>query len=286
MKFKRICIALAMIGLLITGTASAEVIGEAIMTGYTYMNGQGSVTTYPEDAKDYFVVSALEVFGADGDADLWGYAWVKFDVLATETVESAYLVIDLLGTGSMTGGNPPATTTDLPAYLDVYDPGDVDVEGLTVYGEDGYGSSEAAAQVEALKDALLDETPVSSLTMTASGTYSIDITELYNSWVLDPDSNNGIVLASGYVYDGWIPENVTNEWINSLTYEEYHAYVQEILDTAALSGSVYASFDRDGANAPYISTTVVTSAVPVPGAFCLLCFGLVGLAGLRRARNR
>ncbi len=275
MKFKNMFIALAMIGMIFTGTASAEVIGESIMTGYTYMSGQGSYTTYPDDSKDYFVVSALEVFG--GDEDMWGYSWVKFNVLATETVESAYLVIDLLGTGSMTGGNPPATTADLPAYLDVYDPGDVDVETLTAYGDD--------ANVVDLKNTLLTQSAISSLTMTANGTYSLDITDLYNSWVLDPDSNNGIVLASGYVYDGWIPE-LTQAFFDSLQEDEElaNAYATELFATAAECGSVYASFDREGATAPYISTTAVSS-VPVPGTFFLLGAGLVGLAGLRRTRK-
>jgi hypothetical protein len=274
MKFKSIFITLTMIGMIFAGTASADTIGNTIMTGYTYMGGQGSYSTYPDDSKDYFIASCLEVFGRDGIEDMWGYGWAKFSVSATETVESAYLVIDLLGTGSMGGANPAATTEDLPAYLDVYDPGAVDVATLTAGGDN--------PNVADLKDTLLDQTPVSSLTMTANGTYSLDITDLYNSWVLDPDSNNGIVLASGYVYDGWI-EPLTQEFYDSLQDDEElaTAYATELFATAAKCGSVYASFDRDGATAPYIST----SAVPVPAALWLLGSGLLGLVGLRRRKG-
>ncbi len=265
MNIKRILMALALFSMVITGTASAEVIGTCELTGYTYMGGLGATTTYPESSKDYFVATALELFG--GDSDMWGYSWLKFEVTETETVESAYLVLDLLGVGAMSFGNPEATTEELVASLDLYDPGDVDVETLD------------KDTVSALRDTLLTQTALSSLTMTSNGTYYLDITDLYNSWILDPDSNNGIILASGYNYEGYI-KDITQEYIDSLTDEEYNALLTEMLLIASESGSVYASFGNENGSAPYISSTV-----PVPGTLMLLGCGLAGLAGLRRARH-
>lgn len=259
MKLRNIVIILT-ITLMITGvanTASADVIGNATMTGYTYMNGQGSYCSTPDSpVKDYFIASALSIDESYGDQDLWGYGWAKFEVLATGTVESAYLTVDLLGVGSMTFGNPYAATEDVPAILDIYDPGDVDVASLR---PDGGHDKEAQAD---LRNTLLTLNPIASLTMTANGTYALDITDLYNSWILDPGSNNGVVLASGYEFEGSIAD---------LTQEE-------LLKVANDSGSVYASFGREGANAPYIST----SPVPVPAAIWLFVSGLVGVAGFRR----
>jgi hypothetical protein len=268
MNFKKTIMILTITLLFISlgNTASADIIGNATMTGYSYMSGQGSNSNTPDEIyndghKEYFIASALSI-DENAAEDMWGYGWVKFEALATETVDSAYLTFDLLGVGSMTFGNPYAATEDVPAILDIYDPGEVDVADLRPND-----SHDVAAQL-ALRNTLLASNPITSLTMIANGTYSLDITDLYNSWILDPESNNGIIFASGYEFEGSMEELAQTDPV---------AFMQMAND----SGSVYAGFGREGANAPYIST----SAVPVPGAVWLLGSGLLGLMGIRRRKK-
>lgn len=252
MKFERICIALTIIYVAIIGTASADIIGDCILTGYSYMNGQGSETSTPDDHyKNYFVATPLSLV-PDHPDDMWGMSWVKFDVLSTETVNSAYLVVDLLGVGAMSFGNPAPASEDLIAKLDVYSPGDIDVANV-----DAYDNRDSLL---ALKQNLLTtDAAVSSITMTSNGTYSIDITDLYNGWVADPYTNNGLVLASAVGWEGEITQD-------------------NLFDVANRIGSVYASFGRDGANAPYISTT------PIPEPMSLLLMGIGASVLLKRRK--
>ncbi len=211
-------------------TVSAEILGEANLTGYTYMGGGSANTSTPDgpdSQKDY--VSAQPIDYYFGVANFWGYGWTKFDV-GTETVSSAYLVLDLLGVGNM--GASDASESN-PGILDIYSPGTTDVADLGV--DEGLRTS--------LHDSLSGTTPfVNDFTMTANGTYFIDITSIYNGWVDGTIANNGLILST----------NVDN------------------------SGPRFASFGNADGNAPYISS------VPVPGAFLLMGFGLVGLIGFTR----
>jgi hypothetical protein len=172
----------------LTQSASAEVIGDCTVTGYTFMGGGSAYQSTPAgpNAKDYFLAQPLNfTFSMGGPPqNMWGYGWAKFDVGA-ETVDEAYLVLDLLGVGAM--GTTPATPGN-PGILDIYDPGATDVAGL------GGGTQ---ADRLALRDALDAATPlVSAFTMTSNGTYFIDITEMYNGWVDGSITNNGLVFSA------------------------------------------------------------------------------------------
>ncbi|WP_319523073.1 VPLPA-CTERM sorting domain-containing protein [uncultured Desulfosarcina sp.] len=173
-------VALLIGGFAITGTASADVIGDCTLAGYTFMGGGFA---YTNDTKDYLLAQPLEYYY--GESNYWGYGWLKFDI-GTETVDSAYLVLDILGSGSM-------SITDLSEEnvgdLSIYSAGTTDVDDLaddstarsnlqsTLYDDDG-----------SLLLATLDS-------MTSNGLYYIDITDIYNSWVSGTD-NNGLVLVS------------------------------------------------------------------------------------------
>lgn len=221
-----------LVALAAVGTAPADVIGDCSLTGYTFMGGSGVYVSTPEgpNAKDYFRAQSLN-WDYSG-TNMWGYGWAKFENIATEPVESAYVVFDLLANGSMS--DDPVTPEE-PAELYLYDAGTIDVEDLE-YGSD---------LLLELRDNL-DEGGVvlDFLTMTSVGTYSIDITDLYNSWVTDGDSNHGVVFVA--------PDDG--------------------------NGGKYASFDNADGVAPYVSTV----PVPEPGTMGLLVCGAVGLFVRRR----
>ena len=139
-----------------TAAASADVLGECAMTGYTFMGGGSAYFSTPENTggKDYFPRLVVELRLTATAPTMWGYGWVKFDVGDT-AVDSAYLVFDLLGVGSMSVVPP---TAENPAYLDVYDPGAIDVASIT----------DVIAR-DTLRNNLDASSPLASLTMTADG---------------------------------------------------------------------------------------------------------------------
>jgi hypothetical protein len=182
-KFMGIAAILA-VALVSSGPALADVIGTCTVTGYTFMGGGTAYESTPSgpNAKDYFLAQPLNY--DFGGTNMWGYGWAKFDV-GTETVNEAYLVLDLLGVGAM--GLAPATPT-APGILDIYDPGATDVAGL--------GTATQAERL-AMRDTLDAATPlVDAFTMTSDGTYAIDITDIYNDWADGTIANNGLVFSA------------------------------------------------------------------------------------------
>jgi hypothetical protein len=134
-------------------------------------------------------------------------------------------------------GSVPATPAD-PAINDLYDPGTIDVADL---------ASDAALR-GTLRDNLDGSTPlVDDVTWTANGTYSIDITDLYNDWVTGDKANNGLVFAA--------PDEGM--------------------------GSKFASFGNSGGTAPYLSDVYV----PEPATMAMLGSGLIALVAARRRRR-
>jgi hypothetical protein len=175
-------IALLIGGLATAPMASADIIGDATLTGYTFMGGGSAYVSTPEgpNAKDYFLAQPL----VESSAGYWGYGWMKFDNLETQTVDSAYLVVDLLGVGAM---NITPATPENPGILDIYTPGAIDVADL---GDD-------AALRATLQGNLAGTAPlVDAFTMTSNGTYYIDITDIYNGWVDGSITNNGLVFSA------------------------------------------------------------------------------------------
>lgn len=244
-KMFRLKIALTFVllvgGMFITTTASASVDYTATLTGYTFMGGGGS---YTSGEKDYFLAQPL-AYDYD-DLDMWGFAWIKFDDVGAETVDSAYLALDLLGVGGMVVED---ATEDYPGTIDIYN-SDVDVATLD-------GISTAFTELrESVKEGLLASTAlVEDYAMVENGLYYIDITDLYNSWVTGDIENNGLILVS----------NSSNS-----------------LEASGVVGAVGAKFASLGSvegSAPFIST------VPVPGAVWLLGSGFVGFVGLRRRKG-
>jgi hypothetical protein len=209
-------VALLLGGPAIVDLASADTIGDCCLTGYTFMGGQGPYTTRPDDdpiVKDYFLGQPLN-YDFSGQ-NMWGYGWVKFDSLESSPVDSAYLVYDLLGVGAMSVA--PATPEN-PAILDIHSPGDIDVADL---GDAGLRAT--------LRDSLDGTTPLhNDVTMTSNGRYCVDITEVYNTWVNDPNSNHGLVFSA--------PANGL--------------------------GAKFASFGNADGDAPYISSVNVTPLIP------------------------
>jgi hypothetical protein len=254
MRFKKSIIlfvtAILISGLALVHTASAGIIGDCTMTGYVYMSNYGTQLSTAESGNDYFLAQPLTYDFMGGD--MWGYSYLKFDNLSDATVESAYLVLDLLGVGGMAVTD---ATEAYPATLDIYNPGDVDV--VDIHGVDVADLDDSKLLRAVVRDELLKgETIVDRVTMPSNGTYYIDITEIYNAWVEGEIDNNGLVLAS-----------------NSPNVLEAQGYLGAV-------GAKFASFNSEYGNAPYIST------VPVPGAVWLLGSGFLGIVGLRRLRNK
>ncbi len=227
-KLPAICFGLVVAFSMVT-SVQADIIGECTLTGYTFMGGGIAYTNDGTGTKDYFLAQPL-VFMSDG-VNYWGYGWVKFNCLESTPVASAYIVFDLLGVGAMS--ITPASESN-PAILHLYDPGSIDVAGL---GDD-----------ESLRNQLQENLtadgvePIATITMTSNGTYSVDITDLYNSWVAG--DNHGIVFAA--------PDEGT--------------------------GSKYAGFGNADGNAPYISTI----PIPEPVSLFVLTSGILWLSVFRR----
>jgi hypothetical protein len=212
------------------------------------MGGMGPYTSTPAgpNIKNYFL---SQPFDYDfGGTNMWGYAWVKFDTLSPTTVDSAYLVYDLLGVGGM---QVMDATPANPGNLYLYSPGETDVNDL------GDGALRGA-----LRDQLMNDAPLyGELVMPANGTYSVDITDIYNGWVDGSITNNGLVLVSDSECSSGAVGNV---------------------------GTKYASFGNPYGNSLYVSDSVVgTLAVPVPepASMALLACGIGGML-MRRNRHK
>ena len=172
-------IALLIGAMVMAGPAAAATIGDCSLTGYTFMGGG---IAYTSPTKDYLLAQPL----VEESAGYWGYGWLKFDNLSDTAVDSAYLVVDVLGQGSM-------TITDLRATnvgdLSIYSPGTTDVGDLA---DDATLRSTLQGTLSSDDGSLLIGNDAS---MTSNGLYYFDITDLYNSWMTGAD-NNGLVLAS------------------------------------------------------------------------------------------
>jgi hypothetical protein len=175
--------------------AVTGVVYDVTLTGYTFMGGSGTkITTADSPDPDYMLAQPLKyVYYANEDSageDMWGYAWIKFGEIGTDTVEQAYLVLDLLGVGGMYIED---ASEAYPGVLHIYSPGDTDVADIV--GEDVGGEDDVELRT-AKKNALLNETPlVADYTMNSNGTYYVDITDIYNNWV-SGTANNGLILVS------------------------------------------------------------------------------------------
>ncbi len=228
--------------LVMINTASAETYS-ANLTGYTAMGGSVAFNSTPAgpNVKDKFAAGPIDLPLGPG-TNYWAYGWAKFDV-GTETVDSALLTLDLIGAGGM---QVSPAAPDRLAILDIYNPGSADITQIV---------ADPTVRSD-LRDSLMNGTNgtsriVDDFTMDANGTYTFDITSMYNGWVDGSIVNNGLVFAS---------------------------------NTGMIDGTPnFASFGNTAGNAPFIETFV--TAVPVPGAFLLFGCGLVGLIGfIRRDR--
>lgn len=205
--------------LMMVNTASADTTYQATLTGYTFMGAGAAQTSTPDgpsNQKDYFKASPMELTGAF--STFYGYSWVKFQDIGTETVASAYLALDLLEVGNMVGtpAPGPASPTN-PGILDIYNPGATDVADLA-------GSITSPLLRRTLRNNLLNTNPVvDNFTMTANGIHLIDITDTYNGWVNGSIANHGLILTTNT--DG--------------------------------AGMEFASFGKENHDAPYIVTAPV-----------------------------
>lgn len=238
-------------GLAITETASADQIGDCSLTGYAYMAGNGanvSTPTGPAYEKDYFLAQPLSYYIEDNPNNFWGFAWGKFDNLAAEPVGSAYLVFDLLGVGGMAIED---ATAEYPGTLDIYSPGDLDVADLP--GDQTEGIYTLCAT---LRDTLDNSSSplFDTIVMPSNGTYSVDITDLYNGWIDGTIANHGLVFVSN-------GENSSGN-LGSV-------------------GCKIAGFGHADGNAPYIST----ASVPEPSSLLLLAMGIGALTLLKKLRK-
>ena len=226
---KKIILTMCLVGAF-SVSSMATTIGECTLTGYTFMGGWGAHTNKD---RDYFLADPLVYM--DNGYNWWGYGWVKFGNLEDTPVASAYIVFDLLGVGGMR--KKPASESD-PAILYLYDPGSIDVEAL------GGNDDNAATLREQLQQDLTAPgvEPIATITMTSNGTYSVDIADLYNSWVAG--DNHGVVFAA--------PDNG--------------------------KASKYAGFNNANGNVPYISTV----PVPEPISLLVLTSGIPWLLTLRK----
>ncbi len=232
------CVVASIIGgLAFTQSGSAATI-DCSLTGYTFMGANDAYVSTPDGPagqKTYFLAQPLNYPMGTPPANMWGCGWIKFDDIGDSTVDSSHLYFDLLGAGAM--GTTPASE-DNPAVLDIYSAGSIDVADLG-------GDYDLRWE---LRDNLDASSPLCTITMTSNGAHSVDITDLYNSWVTGGETaNNGLVFAA--------PDQGT--------------------------GSKYASFGNASGNAPYIST----APVPEPSSLLLLAMGIGALALLKKLQR-
>lgn len=222
-----------------SGNVSATVISNCTLTGYTFMGGSGAYESLPEgsNTKDYFLGQSL--YYDYGGVNFYGYGWAEF-IVGDETIDSAYLVFDLIGVGAM--GTTDASAEN-PAYVDIYSAGDHDVSELDT-------DSELRAELQAALYGTESLTG-STLIITSNGTYSVDITDLYNDAVTAELDSIGLVFSA--------PDNMSG------------------------NGGKFASFGNADGSAPYISDEV-GGGIPVPEPATTAILGLGALA-FRRKRS-
>ncbi len=218
----------AFVGLTLCADVKAAVINDnCTITGYTFMGasmgGEMGLGFYDNRAgevnnKDYFLAQPLS--GVMGNPGYWGYGWVKFDS-PTETVDQAFLVLEQIDyVNSMMGISAPSVAS--PLVVDLY-AASIDVENI----------GDLTSTPEQVKDAHINATPFATLSITSAGLCSVDITDVYNSWV--GGVNNGIIFSGGGAFGSWDIDNG----------------------------------QFPGASVPYISDTFV----PEPATMLLLCLG-------------
>ncbi len=188
---KQMGMAVALIvGLSLSATASAANIGDCTVTGYTFMGDTMAVyssTPAGPNAKDYFLATSLT--GGGFGPSMWGLAWAKFENLSVTPVTSAYLMLDLQGVGMMSAAPAsPSNPCDLTVYVSPSD-------AATLGDEAPPSATRAAAKDTLLGDTIGMYTVASLPSITANGTLAIDITNLYNGWVMGMP-NKGLIFAS------------------------------------------------------------------------------------------
>jgi hypothetical protein len=232
MKLKKTIMALTIL-LLIGGPSLVSMASAAdfacTLTGYTFMGGASAYSSSggSNQNDDYFLAQPLTYMY--GTNDMWGYAWIKFANIGTETVDAAYLTLDLLGVGGMAIED---ACEEYPGTLNIFSPGTTDVAGLA---DDSDLRSTLRNTLYPNGAALLE-----TVTMTSNGIYTIDITHIYNAWVTGEVVNNGIVLVS---------------------------YSENSSGALGSVGTKYASTSGDLGTAPYITTVDNSISAPtVSGA--------------------
>lgn len=171
--------AVAALGLFPNAEAS---LGDLERTGYTAMGGSvmgnplGYITQETGD-KDYVLLQPLD--GGVNGPSLWGYAWMKFTNLSTTTVDAAHLVLNQLP-GSGMGYSEPTAENPVTFYIHNVT---ADVADITI---------DTAVMSEFLNTHVL-ETPAITALITSPGVFTVDITDIYNSWVTG--NNYGMVLS-------------------------------------------------------------------------------------------
>lgn len=157
-------------------------LGDLERTGYTAMGGSvmgnplGYITQQPGD-RDYVLLQPLD--GVMHSPDMWGYAWMKFDVTATAPVDSAFLVLNQLPGDGMGNVEP---TPENPVDFFIHSVS-ADVAGITI----------DTAVMEDFKNNNVVAIPEITASILSPGVFSVDITDIYNGWITG--DNYGIVLS-------------------------------------------------------------------------------------------
>ncbi|AQQ09855.1 hypothetical protein L21SP3_01674 [Sedimentisphaera cyanobacteriorum] len=157
-------------------------LGDLERTGYTAMGGSvqgsplGHISQEPGD-RDYVLLQPLD--GGMYGPEMWGYAWMKFDVTATAPVDSAFLVLNQLPGDGMGYVEP---TPENPVDFSIHSV-NADVAGITI----------DTAVMENFKNNNVVAIPEITASILSPGVFSVDITDIYNGWITG--DNYGMVLS-------------------------------------------------------------------------------------------